>query len=336
MKTQILGVAPADARATAVSMAVELLRRGECVALPTETVYGLAANALDVNAALKIFEAKERPRFDPLIVHLPNREWLPRLTSVPAEQQELVEKLTDAFWPGPLTLVLPRKSIVPDVVTAGLDTVAVRVSAHLVFSEVAARFDGPLAAPSANRFGRISPTEAGHVRAELDGRIPLIVDAGRTMHGLESTIVAPSGDMLNVLRQGPITTAQLRDFAAVSVVTRNARVQAPGQLPSHYAPRTPLVVTNDISSLLAQGKRVGILTFDRLSPSRDLREAAANLFACLRELDAAGYDVIAAEELPEEGLGCAIMDRLRRAAGRPSTQHAVIPSREDDERPHNG
>ena len=291
----------------ALRRAVDLLRAGETVALPTETVYGLAADALNIDAALKIFEAKERPRFDPLIVHLPSRDWLPRLTSLRATE----EKLIDEFWPGPLTLVLPRKSIVPDIVTAGLETVALRMSAHPVFREIIGGFGGPLAAPSANRFGHISPTAAEHVAAELDGRIPLIVDGGPTTHGLESTIVAVRNNAIEVLRPGPVTEEQLGRYAEVRCVSSGARPEAPGQLPTHYAPRTPLVLTKDAARFRSEGKKIAILTLPN-----DLREAAANLFRRLRELDESGVDLIVAEEVPEIGLGRAIMDRLRRAAVR--------------------
>jgi len=310
VKTQVLDAAAANA----IARAVEILRGGDPVALPTETVYGLAADALNVDAVLKIFEAKERPRFDPLIVHLPERDWLERLTT--GSETQLVRQLLDRFWPGPLTLVLPRRSIVPDVVTAGLETVAVRMSAHPVFAQIARELGSPLAAPSANRFGCISPTEAKHVVSELTGRIPLVIDGGATTHGLESTIVAPRNGALYVLRHGPITAEELAEFAEVKTTRLGERIEAPGQLPSHYAPRTPLTVTNDICNVLQQGKRVGVLNFVSLSPRRDLREAAANLFRRLRELDQEGYDLIVAEEFPEEGLGVAIMDRLRRAAAR--------------------
>lgn len=293
---------------SAAADAVELLRRGEVVALPTETVYGLAADALNVDAVLKIFEAKERPRFDPLIVHLPNESWLPRLTS--DSGTELVSRLTSAFWPGPLTLVLPRQSIVPDIVAAGLETVAVRMSAHPLFREIIAAFGNPLAAPSANRFGRISPTRAEHVASELDGRIPLIIDGGPTTHGLESTIIAPQNDVIRTLRSGPITEEQLRQFARVEYVSLGDHPVAPGQLPTHYAPRTPLVLTKNLETFQADGKRIGRL---KLNPD-DLHETAANLFRQMRELDQAGFDLIVAEEIPEVGLGRAIMDRLRRAS----------------------
>ncbi len=321
MKTRVL-------TADAIGEAVESLRAGHAIALPTETVYGLAADALNVNAVLKIFEAKERPLFDPLIVHLPESDWFSRVTSPVAQNKEIVEALIGAFWPGPLTLVLPRNPIVPDVVTAGLETVAVRMSAHPVFASIIRQLGRPLAAPSANRFGRISPTTAAHVLAELDGRIPLIVDAGPTTHGLESTIVAVRRGAIEILRHGPITAEQLAAFAEVRTAKIREQPEAPGQLRSHYAPRTPLVLTVSLESFpVPAGQRVGALAFGAadsagfsavrsLSATRDLREAAANLFRCLRELDELNLDLIVAEELPEAGLGRAIMDRLRRAAAR--------------------
>lgn len=191
------------------SAAVDLLRKGEVVALPTETVYGLAANALDPIAVAKIFAAKERPKFDPLIVHLPAVEWLNKVTSIPPNDRDLVQKLADKFWPGPFTMVLPKRQIVPDLVTAGLDTVAVRISAHSVFGAIIREFGQPLAAPSANRFGRISPTMAEHVREDLDGRIPLIIDGGPTDYGIESTIVSIRDGKVEILRRGPITAEDL-------------------------------------------------------------------------------------------------------------------------------
>jgi len=324
--------------------AVELLRKGDLVALPTETVYGLAANALNPIAVAKIFEAKERPRFDPLIVHLPNRDWLRRIAELPAGDRQLILKLADKFWPGPVTMVLPKCELVPDIVTAGLDTVAVRLSAHPVFAEIVGELDEPLAAPSANRFGRVSPTSAQHVLDELDGRIRLIVDAGPTKHGIESTIVAIRDSRIVVLRRGPITREQLSEFAEIVSVTVTQVISAPGQLPSHYTPTTPLRLIDKAEVFPPQkGQRVGLLawhpiprkgdlqigrrrTGDRrslkfaavrnLSDRGDLREAAANLFRYLRELDALGLDLIVAERVPSRGLGAAIMDRLERASHR--------------------
>jgi L-threonylcarbamoyladenylate synthase len=308
--------------------AVELLRNGEIVALPTETVYGLAANALNPIAVAKIFEAKERPRFDPLIVHLPSRDWLEKIANLPAQSQQLISKLTDRFWPGPFTIVLPKHEIVPEIVTSGLDTVAVRISAHPVFAEIVCELDHPLAAPSANRFGRVSPTTAQHVLDELDGRIQLIVDAGPTEHGLESTIVSVRGNSIDILRRGPVTAEQLSEFGKVNIVALPARkISAPGQLPSHYTPKTPLRLIGDAKSFLPEeNQRVGLLAWHpiesenkfsgvrRLNDRQDLREAAANLFRYLRELDALGLDLIVAERVPAQGLGAAILDRLERAS----------------------
>jgi L-threonylcarbamoyladenylate synthase len=310
--------------ADAVDRAVELLAAGEPVALPTETVYGLAADATRAEAVLKIFEAKERPLFDPLIVHLPEPDWLDRITR---DRSPLAEKLAGAFWPGPLTLVLPRREIIPYIVTAGLGTVAVRMSAHPLFREVASRFGKPLAAPSANRFGRISPTAAAHVMAELGGRIPLILDGGATDFGVESTIVAIDGDRIKILRSGPVTGENLAKFGEVVFEKRGDVPTAPGQLQSHYAPRTPMQLVGDARDFVpAFGQRSGLLAWNLsfsgqafaavevLSRAQNLREAAANLFAALRRLDEAGLDLIIAEEIPEEGLGVAIMDRLRKAS----------------------
>lgn len=310
--------------ADAVARAVELLAGGEPVALPTETVYGLAADATRADAVLKIFEAKERPLFDPLIVHLPEPGWLDRVTR---ERSPLAEKLAAKFWPGPLTLVLPRREIIPEVVTSGLATVAVRMSAHPLFREVASRFGKPLAAPSANRFGRISPTAAAHVMAELGGRIPLILDGGPTDFGVESTIVAVDGDRIKILRSGPVTMEDLSEFGKVVFEKRGGIPVAPGQLRSHYAPRTPLQLVGDARDFVpAYGQKCGLLAWNLsfpaqsfaaveiLSREQNLREAAANLFTALRRLDEAGLELIIAEEIPEEGLGIAIMDRLRKAS----------------------
>lgn len=311
MKTRILQP-PEGIPAT-----VETLAAGETAALPTETVYGLAADALSPEACAKIFEAKNRPLSDPLIVHLPSIDWLPRLTS----PNPVAMKLATKFWPGPLTMVLPRLPIVPDIVTDGQDTVAVRMSAHPLFAEVANRFGKPLAAPSANRFGRISPTTAAHVLAELDGRIPFILDGGSCAHGIESTIVHVSENGLRILREGPITRDDLQAFAPI--LEDPISVAAPGGLKSHYAPGTPLVLEKHPAprsvktGLLAYSKRrEGFAKTEILSPKSDLHEAAANLYGAMRRLDEAGLDLIVAEEIPETGIGAAIMERLRKAAAR--------------------
>jgi L-threonylcarbamoyladenylate synthase len=320
-------VDPSGLEARVITVAVELLRKGEIVGLPTETVYGLAADALNPIAVAKIFEAKERPFFDPLIVHLPDEKWLERVAKIDDRSRGAIKKLITQFWPGPLTLVLNRQPIVPEIVTAGLETVAVRMSSHPVFSEIISAFGKPFAAPSANRFGRISPTTAQHVFDELSGRIPLIIDAGPTAHGIESTIVAVRDSKVDILRRGPVTAEQLAEFGKVNTVGRSKRISAPGQLPSHYAPKTPLrLIDNAKSFALVKNNRVGLLAWGGvaaeegfaavriLSEHQDLPEAAANLFRCLRELDELDLDLIVAERVPAQGLGAAILDRLERAS----------------------
>jgi L-threonylcarbamoyladenylate synthase len=327
MQTDLLSTPTGHERGNAIDRAVKLLRQGEVVALPTETVYGLAADALDPIAVAKIFEAKGRPRFDPLIVHLPDGNWLEKMAVLSVHDRESVWKLSEKFWPGPFTMVLPKREIVPEIVTAGLDTVAVRISAHRVFTEIVQTFGKPLAAPSANRFGRISPTTAKHVLDELNGHIPLIIDAGPTTHGIESTIVAVRNGKIHILRRGPITLEQLSAFGEVSIAAEREKISAPGQLPSHYAPKTPLCLVDDLKSFApSTGQRVALLAWNsvekdkrfvvtrNLSERQDLREAAANLFRYLRELDELDLDLIVAERVPREGLGAAILDRLQRAS----------------------
>ncbi len=316
----------------AIRRAVELLERGEVVALPTETVYGLAGDAGRPEAAAAIFQAKDRPLFDPLIVHLPTLDWLGQITLPSSGGSRLAESLVERFWPGPLTLLLPRRAgIVPDLVTAGSALVAVRMSAHPVFQAVIEGFGRPLAAPSANRFGRISPTSGAHVLTELGGRIPLILEAGPTNHGLESTIVSVEGDgTLVILRHGPITGEMLAEVGLVRAREKALlAAAAPGQLPGHYAPRTPLEIVDAATPTPAVANRnTGLLAFRRDAPragheykhveflteAGDLREAAARFFAALRRLDESGADAIVAQTVPETGLGRAIMERLRRAA----------------------
>ena len=327
----------------AARRAVELLQAGEVVALPTETVYGLAANAFDEAAVAKIFETKHRPRFDPLIVHLPSAEDLHRVAVLPKEIAHAVGRVCADFWPGPLTLILPKTPAVPDLVTAGLSTVAVRVSAHPVFTKVARTLGQPLAAPSANRFGRISPTSAQGVMAELGGLIPLIVDGGACHHGLESTIIRiepgeKTKPHFHLLRPGPITREQLREFGKVILPKKGPTGQhgfpeAPGQMASHYAPATPLRLIEDAGEFRPEPQKTYALLSFRgdpqdgfmdlhpwkqvsiLSPGTGrLAEAAVRFFFVLRQLDESGADEIIAEPMSEAGLGLAMMDRLRRAS----------------------
>ncbi len=324
----------------AVRDACALLRAGDVVALPTETVYGLAADAFNPAAVAKVFAAKERPSFDPLIVHIASRGDLKRVAIVPQDIAEIVDKLTAAFWPGPLTIILPKHPDIPDLVTSGLPTVAVRQSAHPVFRAINKELDRPIAAPSANRFGRISPTSATAVMKELGSRIPLIVDAGACSEGVESTIISieprtGKKPIFRLHRAGPITKEQLQDFGKIEKVKERAGdlPHAPGQLPSHYAPLTPLILLENPDNFNPEpGKKYGLLAYrgeddspyvnlheweiiESLSPGNGkLAEAAIRLFHVMRVLDEAGLDAIIAEPVSETGLGVAIMDRLRRAS----------------------
>jgi L-threonylcarbamoyladenylate synthase len=314
-----------------ISASVEILRRGGVVGLPTETVYGLAGDAFNPIAVAEIFEAKGRPLSDPLIVHLPDAGWLDRVALVTSkEQRQMVDQLAAAFWPGPMTILLPKHPDLPDLVTAGSDLVAVRVTSHPLFQEVLRRLGRPLAAPSANRFGRISPTSAKDVQNELGLKISLILDGGACEHGMESTLVSLEGSpeklTFCILRPGPITKDQLLQFGHVNVSERI--VNSPGSLPGHYAPKKRLHIMDSDMKPIPEGAKVGLLAFSTsfqekhqgyaalevLSPSIDLKEAAANFYGALRRLDQSNVDLIVAQPLPEEGLGVAIMDRLRRAS----------------------
>jgi L-threonylcarbamoyladenylate synthase len=324
LKTEILSTATADDLEETIGRAAQALQSGRLVALPTETVYGLAAEALDEQACRRIFEAKGRPLSDPLIVHVPNMDWMFRISW----SSELADRVAEAFWPGPLTIVTQRRNIVSDIITAGQDTVAVRMSAHPIFQLIAMSANLPLAAPSANRFGRISPTSAAHVLAELDGRIDFIVDGGPCEHGIESTIILDCGDSFEILRSGPITKEQLEEFAPVKERERHD-VAAPGGLKSHYAPVTEMDIlwdadpTRPLEGASDEGllawrpvNAKGFAAVEVLSKSGDLREVATNLYAGMRRLDERGLSRILALPMPEEGLGIAIMERLRKAAAR--------------------
>lgn len=327
-----------DAMREAVTEAVETLRRGDVVALPSETVYGLAADALNPIAVAKIFATKERPSFDPLIVHIGSLSELKKVALVPQNIQETVNRLAEEFWPGPLTIILPRHPDIPDIVTSGLPTVAVRQSAHPVFRAVNQALERPVAAPSANRFGRISPTSATAVMKELGGRIPLIIDGGACGEGLESTIIQiepreGKKPLFHLHRAGPITKEQLQPFGKIEKPKPTDTILAPGTLASHYAPRTPFRLLENPSDFSPEnGKRYGLLSYKgeddgpfvrlhdwelviSLSPGNGkLAEAATRLFFAMRELDEAGLDAIFAEPVSETGIGLAIMDRLRRAS----------------------
>lgn len=306
----------------AAEEAADLLRQGGVAGLPTETVYGLACDALQAEAAAKVFAAKERPAFDPLIVHVADASWIDALSSVSGAAAVLAPRLAAAFWPGPFTMVLPANDLVPDLVRSGLPTVALRCSAHPVMAAVVEELGRPVAAPSANRFGRISPVTAQDVLEELGGRIPLVLDGGPCRHGLESTIVAVENGRLVLLRPGPVTAEELAKFAPVVRAARGGGVSAPGMLESHYAPRTPLCFWPAEAALPSDAATSGLLAFGAVGPGfavvevlpSDPVEAAPLFFAALRRLDASGLTRLYACALPESGLGMAIMDRLRRAA----------------------
>lgn len=304
----------------ALSRARALIEAGEVVAIPTETVYGLAADATNGRAVARIFEAKGRPRFNPLIAHVSAFAMAEHL----AVFDPLSRRLAEAFWPGPLTLVLPQAQRTPvhPLVAAGLDTVALRMPKGFAAGLIAA-LGRPLAAPSANSSGRISATTAEAVEADLGDRIHLIVDGGATPVGLESTIVKVEDGAVRLLRPGGVPAHEIEHLAGMPLL-RNARgVQAPGMLASHYAPRADVrlgaVDLRAGEALLAFGRLTvagaqNAVAVANLSPAGDMREAAANLFAMLAELDAAGASTIAVVPIPDEGLGEAINDRLRRAA----------------------
>jgi L-threonylcarbamoyladenylate synthase len=311
---------------TDVLEAKQLLEAGQVVGVPTETVYGLAGNAFNENAVLKIFQVKNRPQFDPLIVHTDS---LDKLSQIVTEISPKAHQLAAAFWPGPLTLLLPKSVFIPDLVTSGLDTVAVRIPRHPLILELLSILDFPLAAPSANPFGYISPTSAQHVAQQLGALIPYILDGGESTIGIESTIVGFEENQPVVYRLGGTSVEAIE--AVVGAVSwrshSTSNPKAPGMLKSHYAPRKPLYIS-DKEFVLKKFPidTIGVLAFTQpllhlpmahqrvLSPSGDFAEAAKNLFAYMRELDALPVEAIYAELLPEYDLGRAINDRIRRAA----------------------
>jgi L-threonylcarbamoyladenylate synthase len=353
--TDVIRVDPENPDAEAIARAARCLRDGGLVAFPTETVYGLGVHALDRAAVRRLFEAKERPATDPLIVHVASSDLLEPLVSTVSDA---ARSLARRFWPGPLTLVLPRSAVVPDEVTAGLPGVALRAPSHPVARALLRAAGIPIAAPSANLFSRPSPTRAAHVLDDLDGRIDLLVDAGETTIGVESTVLDLTSDPPAVLRPGAITVEMLAEVlqgvvAAGPRATESGPAAAPTPMPSpgllekHYSPRAPLTLFEGASgtvlealvasalALRLEGRRVGIIAADEdqqalsglvgehhvvlrmLGPLAASDTHASRLYGVLRELDAAGVDVILARGLPvAAGIGVAVQDRLRRAAGR--------------------
>ncbi len=308
---------------TEIKIAQQLLLQNEVVAIPTETVYGLAGNALSEIAVSKIFEAKNRPHFDPLIVHVGN---ISDVELYVEEIPRLASDLMENYWPGALTILLPKKSCIPDLTTSGLKEVGIRIPNHALTLELLNSLPFPLAAPSANPFGYISPTSAQHVEDQLGEKIPYILNGGNCSVGIESTVLRVQHNEIEILRLGGISVEDLQRF------TSNIRIQehstsspaSPGMLTNHYAPRKPIYVGN-IRELMHSfsSQKIGVLSFNEdfqiesqriLSRNGNFTEAASNLFAYLRELDQMNIDVILAEFLPNENLGRAINDKLKRAS----------------------
>jgi L-threonylcarbamoyladenylate synthase len=309
---------------SSIERAIKLLNKGGVVAFPTETVYGLGANALNPYAVAKIFEAKNRPHFDPLIVHIGRKEWIyDYIEYVPQDALKLI----NAFWPGPLTLVLKKKALIPDIVTAGLSTVAIRMPSHAVALKLIEAFQKPIAAPSANPFGYMSPTKVNHVARMLKGKIPLVLDGGDSVFGIESTIISFQSHGIFIHRYGAVSEEELSEYVEIThEIKADSVYRSPGELPYHYAPMKPLRIihtADDVktanSSFLAfrEPATTPISRYTKvLSKTGDLKEAAANFFSDLIELDRDDIDIIYAERVPETGIGKAIMERLRKASKR--------------------
>ena len=301
----------------AIADAAALIRAGRPVAIPTETVYGLAADATNGDAVAQIYAAKGRPAFNPLIVHVADLDQAQGI----AIFDETALRLAAYFWPGPLTLVLPRAPDCPiaAIATAGLPTVALRCPGHRAMQALIRASGRPLAAPSANASGAISPTRAAHVLASLNGRIAMVIDDGPTGHGLESTIVAPGADGVRLLRPGPVTADRIAGVTGAPLLSANAGIQSPGQMASHYAPAKPLTIDDDAPPPGAFVIGLGADACDfQLSARGDLVEAAARLFDALHAGDASDRPMIAVRPIARTGIGIAINDRLRRSATPPS------------------
>ncbi len=309
-----------------IQLSADLLKQSELVAIPTETVYGLAANALDAMAVTKIFEAKNRPFFDPLIVHIHSIQQLNELVlDIPPQLLLLAQK----FWPGALTILLPKKNIIPEVVTAGLPNVGIRIPNQALTLSLLQQINFPLAAPSANPFSYVSPTTAAHVYQQLQGKIPYILDGGKCSVGIESTIVGMHNNQASVFRLGGISIEEIEGvIGKVNLnIQKNENPNAPGMLSLHYAPHKTMIIGNIKENIKKYAtQQIGVISFKDhyseinphhckvLSPQGNLNEAAQNLFAAMRTLDQSTVDIILTEKFPEMGLGPAINDRLQRAS----------------------
>lgn len=337
MKPRVFKIDPYHVDLEMIKQAAAVINNRGLVAFPTETVYGLGANALDAKAVAGIFEAKKRPLDDPLIVHISKKTDLFDLVEKVSLE---AERLIECFWPGPLTMIFKKKAVVPDIVTTGLDTVAVRMPSGAIARALIESAGVPIAAPSANLFGRPSPTTAAHVIKDLEGRVDILLDGGRTDIGVESTVIEFAENRLRVLRPGGVTVEQLSSIANVVELASEEDLinHSPGKYPQHYSPQAEVcIIDNDerqswnilarAAELKEQGKRVGILSKQEhadgyrefmvkvLGPERDGKTCASRLFHVLREFDEDKADVILAEAINEKGLGLAVMNRLRKAAG---------------------
>ncbi len=309
-----------------ISKAVALLNQEKLVAIPTETVYGLAGNIFSEKAIDSIFKTKQRPLFNPLIVHIPSIDYLETIVARIPEKAKL---LAEAFWPGPITLVLKKKEVIPDVITAGKDTVAVRIPNHPITLELLKQLDFPLAAPSANPFNRISPTSAEHVESYFKNDIKMVLDGGTCTSGIESTIIGFENDEPIIYRLGSTSIEDIENIVGSVEIKnkKNSVPNAPGMLARHYAPNTKTILVTDISDAIKQfqGKNIGILAFENeiknkaikfqivLSKTGNVSEAATNLYSALHQLDEQDLDIIIAERLPNHDIGKSINDRLQRA-----------------------
>jgi len=337
MKTKILEINSKKIDLAKIKIAAEEIRKGNLVAFPTETVYGLGADALNKKAVAKIFQAKGRPFNDPLIAHIADIKELHRLSR---QVPPVALKLAKAFWPGPLTLVLKKSELVSGIVTASLDTVAVRMPADNIALRLIREAKTPIVAPSANLFGRTSPTTAQHVADDLDGKIEMIIDGGKTKVGVESTVLDIAVEPVRVLRAGGISVEKLKEVIGQVKISKELEegFRSPGMLNSHYSPRAKLILVEKkgdaqveeirklASKYTAQGLKVGIMAkeenqnkYDRfevkvIGKGSELDVCAANLFSTLRSFDKEGFEIIITEGLEEHGLGLAIMERLRKAS----------------------
>ena len=313
---------------SAVEEAAAAIRRGGLVAFPTETVYGLGADALNALAVARIFEVKQRPRIDPVIVHLADPDSAREYGHLPSEAAALMRR----FWPGPLTLVVRKTGLIPPIVTAGLDTVGIRMPAHPAALALIRAAGRPVAAPSANSFGYVSPTEVRHIPDRILNHVDAVLDGGRCVVGIESTVLSLTSSVPRILRAGGVSAEALKAVLGDLEWSTSAqnRPEAPGQLSRHYATRTPLEILSQdnpaamprpheragLLALTDPGESAGYTAVEVLSKTGDLREAAANLFGALFRLDSLNLDRIVAHPMPEAGLGAAIMDRLRRCAAK--------------------